>query len=104
MGIDPWAWMSNPLVLAWLAHMFAGAFIVLAVSPWINRWCAAVLFLGFWAIPKEFIFDVLRKPLGEGDTWRDSGLDFAGYAVGALVLAQLACYLQKRYGKYGTGF
>jgi hypothetical protein len=79
-------WMSNPQYLAQVGHLF-GAYAVaytLLVGgiPYLGAHAYVFIALGIaLAAVKEFVFDVSKW--GEGDSWKDSAMDFAFYVIGA---------------------
>jgi hypothetical protein len=89
--------MSNPQYLAQIGHFF-GACTVILIAALFSVGLVPILWtLGIGlvlAALKEFVFDTASW--GEGDSWSDSVMDFAFYALGGLVglgLAALHLYL-----------
>ncbi len=82
-----WDWMSNPQYLAQVGHFLAGLSIVFVLGAFFGHvvmWWTLGVGLAL-AAAKEFIFDVAQPPLGEGDSWADSAMDFAFYLLGGLL-------------------
>lgn len=72
-------WTPGFDLVASMSHLFAGAAIVLAMSVWRRPW-RGLLFLVWWVMAKEFVFDILC----EGDTWAGSAWDALEYLLGGL--------------------
>lgn len=88
-AVSRFGWMSDPEYLAQVGHFFAALAIVFGVGAFgghVALWIALGVGLVVAAI-KEFVFDVAAW--GEGDSWQDSAIDFAFYALGGLSGAML---------------
>lgn len=92
-----WAdWMSTPQYLAQISHFLAGNLLVALAALFFGfAPMFTALAIGFVvAALKEFVYDTATW--GEGDSWADSLMDFAFYALGGMTgvgLAALAHYL-----------
>lgn len=73
-------WMPSANVDAQTAHVFAGAYIVLAASEWRNSLVAWAM-LAAWIAVKEYGFDLIE----EGDSVKSSTIDACWYVVGGLL-------------------
>ena len=79
--------MTNPewyTSLGWvtqMAHLFSGWASVLTADLWAKRAWLPFLLLQAWALPKEFVWDILV----EQDTWAGSILDWSMYTLGGLI-------------------
>jgi hypothetical protein len=82
------SWEPSVNLIAQTAHFLGAATLVLLAarlgSPW---WGQALAVLG-WAVPKEWLFDLLV----EQDTVKGSGRDFLWYMIGGLA-SILVCSL-----------
>lgn len=80
------AWESNPQYLAQVGHFLGGLTVVFVVGAFFGHeamWEALGIGL-VTAAAKEFISDLLPAPYGEGDSFKDSLMDFAFYVLGGL--------------------
>lgn len=95
-----WSWMSNSQYLAQVGHFLGGTlFVVLAGTFWGPGYPLEIVLAGVvMASLKEFAFDLMPSPYGEGDSFQDSLQDWTYYILGALVgsgLFELAVYLHR---------
>ena len=72
-------WMPSTNQLAQTSHFFIATTIVLAAHSFGFRPPWGLVWVFVWALPKEFIFDLLV----EGDSLESSVEDFCWYGVGA---------------------
>lgn len=74
--------MSDPQYLAQVGHFLGGAWVVFLAGLFGGSGVLAVAFAVGVVVAalKEFVFDVASW--GEGDSWSDSAVDFAFYALG----------------------
>lgn len=94
MPIPEW-YTSLPWVTQ-MAHLFSGWASVLTVDLFARRWWIPPTLLQAWAVPKEFIWDILV----EQDTWASSGLDWSMYTFGGL-LAYGIIWIKRRTKQCG---
>lgn len=83
-------WYTSLGWVTQMAHLFSGWASVLTVDLWAKRWWVPALLLQLWAVPKEFLWDILV----EEDTWSGSSLDWSMYTLGGLV-ASLVIWIKK---------
>ena len=88
-----WDWMSGQPYLAFMAHIGWACWICLFASHWWGPWWPMLPFM-LYATLKEFVFDVLPSPYGEGDTWIDSTVDWFEYLIGSVLAAGLASIIR----------
>ena len=83
-------WYTSLEFVTQSSHFFGGATIVLlSLARGLSGWMAYGLLL-LWAIPKEYVWDLLV----EQDTLKSSSLDFSLYLVGgALALLAVQVHL-----------
>lgn len=86
-------WMPSAASIAATCHFFIASTLVLLtfLCGVHSEWC--MLPVVVWALPKEFIFDLIV----EQDTVKDSITDFFWYMVGGLATCALLG-LMVRYG------
>lgn len=74
-------WYTSLTWVTQMAHLFSGWASVLTVDLFARRAWLPPTLLQVWAVPKEFIWDILV----EQDTWVSSGLDWGMYSLGGLI-------------------
>lgn len=90
-------WMPSFSLVSSMAHLFAGAAVVLALCCY-RRPRLGMVLVAAWALPKEFWFDIAV----EGDSWGGSARDAIEYLAGGLAAVgwyRIALAWERRRGK-----
>ena len=74
-------WYTSLGWVTQMAHLFSGWALVLSVDLFCRRWYVPPILLQLWAIPKEFLWDILV----EKDSWEGGWLDWSMYTLGGLI-------------------